>query len=210
VHVGAGGAADPAPGVPPVRPVGRRAGPAGRAPRGAAGDAAPPRLPGAGVPDDAVACGGAAEAVRGPRAAGLGGGGAAVGVLRRRAPVDGVRVVGVRGDGGARGAVAEGDGDADAELPQLVQARRLHGLLVQHAARGAAAVPEAARVLHAREQDGPAQERDGDGVRAAPGEAPRMQVADRRPQRAARQHRRAQEARPGTLEEGTCVRALWQ
>jgi hypothetical protein len=129
-------------------------------------------------------------------------------VLRPRAPVDGVRVVGVRGDGGARGGVAAGDGDARAHLPQLVPARRLHGVRVQHAPRGAPAVPEAARLLHAVHADGPAAEHDGHGVRAAPRGAPRVPVAHPRPRQAARQRRRAQEARPRPLETGTYIPEL--
>uniref|UniRef100_A0A0D9VNW3 Uncharacterized protein n=1 Tax=Leersia perrieri TaxID=77586 RepID=A0A0D9VNW3_9ORYZ len=56
-----------------------------------------------------------------------------------REAVDGVDYVGVRGCGDARRAVAAGDGDADAHVPQLVPARRLHRVRVQHAPRGATA-----------------------------------------------------------------------
>ncbi|OEL14166.1 hypothetical protein BAE44_0024815, partial [Dichanthelium oligosanthes] len=207
VHGGARRAAHQAPGVPPVRRVRRPAGPPRVAPGGADRDAAPPRRRQAPVPERQVPPRGGAAAVRWAREAGHGGADAAVHLLRRRQPVDGVRGVGVRGAGGEGRNVAAGDGDAGAHVPQLVPARRLHGVRVQHAAPGAQPVPEARGVLPVVGAGrGRARRRrrgdDGDAVRAvAPPErdAAGVPVGHRRPGRASRSRRRAQEAGPRAL-----------
>ncbi|XP_066360667.1 uncharacterized protein [Miscanthus floridulus] len=84
--------------------------------------------------------------------------------------------------------------------------RRLHGVGVQHASRGAAPMPEAAGVLHAAGAAGtpPAQPQHhhGDRVREARGAARAVPVAHPGPRRAAGPRRRAQEARPRALETG--------
>ena len=121
------------------------------------------------------------EEAPGPNRPGLGRAHATVHLLRPDPDVDRIGVVGLRGADIPGRPDGPGDGDAGSDLPQLVQAGRLHRLRLQHAPIRPEHVPETLRIPPLTGPVRPGRQPDRHRVRAEPGDRPGVRLEDAGP-----------------------------